>query len=245
MRGDLADPDSLRHGLEGAHSVVHLAAATHARRERTYERVNVEGTRLLLEAARDVTPGRFLHVSTRAIAEDGGAYSRSKREAERLVLQAGLDAIVVRLPEVYGTGGREGVDAIIAQARAGRPIPLVGRGEDELCPAHIEDVALATAVALDAPVASGRTYTLAGECMTFRQFAECCIEALGSSSRVRPIPPAALRAAGAASRVLPIPLYPDQLARLRSAKAPASPEARSDLAFAPRSVADWLRADGR
>ncbi len=242
VRGDLEDAGSLRRGLQGAQAVVHLAALTHARRDRLYERVNVEGTRLLLDSARNEGAGRFLHVSTRAISEAGGGYSRSKRTAERLVRQAGMDTVIVRLPEVYGAGGNEGVDRIIAQARAGSLIPVAGRGEDEICPAHVQDVAAATAAALEVPAASGRTYTLAGKCMTVREFAEACITLLGSSSRVRPVPLLALRAAGLAAHVLPLPLYPDQLARLRAAKSPASPQAQTDLGFSQRSLADGLEA---
>lgn len=240
VQGDLADPGSLHRALEGTQAVLHLAAITHARRDRLYERVNVEGTRLLLNAARDAMTGRFLHVSTRAISEQGGGYSRSKRAAERLVREAGMDTVIVRLPEVYGAGGNEGLDVIITRARAARPIPVAGSGEHEICPAHVQDVAAATAAALELPVASGRTYTLAGQCMTVREFADHCVTALGSSSRVRPVPLLALKVAGLAAHVLPVPLYPDQLARLRAAKAPASPEARTDLGFSPRPLAVGL-----
>jgi len=239
--GSLSDAASLRRGLEGADAVVHLAALTHARRERRYQQVNVEGTRRLIAEARGVLPGRLLHVSTRAVSEDGGGYSRSKRAAERLVSEAPLDTVIVRLPEVYGAGGAEGVDRIIALARAGRPILLPGSGDDEVCPVRLDDAAAAIAAALDAPAASRRTYTLAGECMTLSELAERCVAELGSSSRVRTIPTAMLRIAGTAARLLPLPLYPDQLARLRSPKPPASAEARTDLGFAPLALSEGLR----
>lgn len=241
MRGDLAHVDTLKRGLDGVDGVVHLAALTHSRRDRLYERVNVEGTRLLLNAARDATSGRFLHVSTRAISQEGGGYSRSKRAAEDRVRAAGVDAVIIRLPEVYGTGGNEGVDRIIAQARAGRQILVAGRGEHEICPAHVDDVAAAMVAALEAPSASRRTYTLAGTCMTVREFADACVAALGSSSRVRHVPLFALRAAGLAAHILPIPIYPDQLARLRAAKPHASPEAWIDLGFSPRPLLEGLQ----
>jgi nucleoside-diphosphate-sugar epimerase len=147
--------------------------------------------------------------------------------------------VVVRLPEVYGAGSAEGVDAIIDAARGGRAIPLVGRGADEVCPVHVDDVTAALAAALDAP--AGRTYTLAGECMTTRAFADACVAAFGGGRIVR-VPVAAVRALSLAARFAPLPLYPDQLARLRARRPAPSPEAAADLGFAPRPLEAGLRA---
>jgi NADH dehydrogenase len=233
--GDLRDAASLVRAADGAEAVLHLAARTHARRTADYSEANVEGTRRLLAAGLP----RFVHVSTRAIGEGGGGYSDSKREAERLVERSEAEWVIVRLPEVYGAGSTEGVDAIIEGARRGRAIPLVGRGDDEVCPVHIDDVTAALAAALDAP--RGRTYTLAGECMTTRAFVEACVSTFGGGRIVR-VPVAAVRALGLASRVAPLPLYPDQLARLRAPKPAPSPEAADELGFAPRPLAEGLRA---
>jgi nucleoside-diphosphate-sugar epimerase len=238
VAGDLGDAASLRAGATGADAVLHLAARTHARRTADYFEANVEGTRRLLAAG---VP-RFVHVSTRAIGEGGGGYSDSKRQAEQLVERSGAEWTIVRLPEVYGAGGAEGVDRIIDGARRGGAIPLVGAGTDEICPVHVDDVTAALAAALDAP--AGRTYTLAGECMTTRAFADACVGMFGGGRVVR-VPVAALRALGVASRVAPLPLYPDQLARLRAPKPPPSPEAGPDLGFAPRPLRDGLRTLGR
>ncbi len=240
LPGDLADPATLAAATDGAGAVVHLAAATHARDPNVYARVNVEGTRHLLAAARRSGVERFVHVSTRAISEEGGAYSRSKREAELLVEQSGLDFTIVRLPELYGTGGKEGVDRIVTLASLGRPIPLVGRGEDTVCPVHVDDAVSALAAALKPGAASGKIYTLGGECMSLEEFAQACTEAFGTSSRVVHVPTPLVAVLGFAGRVLPLPIYPDQLARLRAPKPPVSPEAYDDLGFTPRGLTSGL-----
>ena len=54
VRGDLADADALRRGVEGADLVVHVAGLTRARDQATLDRANVDGTLALLDAARDV-----------------------------------------------------------------------------------------------------------------------------------------------------------------------------------------------
>ncbi len=222
--GDLGDVDGLLRATDGADAVVHLAARTHARRAADYFEANVEGTRRLLAAR---VP-RFVHVSSRAIGAGGGGYSDSKREAERLVERSDAEWVIVRLPEVYGAGGAEGVDRIIDGARRGGAIPLVGRGDDEVCPVHVDDVTAALAAALDTP--PGRTYTLAGECMTTRSFAETCVAAFGGGRIVR-VPVSAVRMLGLAARVAPLPIYPDQLARLQAPKPAPSPEAAAELGF--------------
>jgi NADH dehydrogenase len=238
VAGDLADPGSLRLAAEGADAVLHLAARTHARRAGEYTEANVDGTRRLLEAARGAGATRFVLVSTRAIDAAGGAYSRSKRAAERLVEAGGLEWSIVRLPEVFGAGSREGVDDIIDRARRGAPIPVVGRGQDVVCPLHIDDVTGPLAAALRAP--AGSTYTLAGECLTVREFAGACRRAFGRSSRIVGVPRPALRALSLAAHVAPLPLVPDQLARLDAPKPARSPEAEADLGFAPRPLAERL-----
>jgi nucleoside-diphosphate-sugar epimerase len=236
VSGDLTDPFSLRPAVRGVTAIVHLAAVTHTRSSERYDEVNFHGTKNLVEAARAAGVDRFLFASTRAISPEGGAYSRSKRAAEDAVRTSGLRWTVVRLPEVYGAGSREGVDWMIAVARDGGRIPIVGRGDDLICPAHIDDVIGAFVRALEAPEAVQHTYTLAGPCLTVRTFAVAVADVLRRPPRIVRVPVAAAATLATASRILPLRVYPDQLARLRSAKPAASPEAESDLLFRPRPL---------
>lgn len=240
VAGDLRDPATAARAAAGVDVVVHLAAVTHARDPRAYD-FNIDGTRTLLAAAGAGGVRRFVHVSTTAIDERGGRYSRSKAAAEAAVSGAGLEWVIVRLPEIYGAGGREGVDGIIGRARAGRPIPVVGTGSDEVCPVHVDDAVAALAAAIDAP--AGRVYTLAGDCTSVREFAREVIGLTGSRSRVVSVPVAAVAVASRLARVVPLPLYPDQLARLRAPKSRDAASARADLGFAPRSLRDGLATE--
>jgi nucleoside-diphosphate-sugar epimerase len=239
--GSLDDEEALRRGTEGALAVAHLAARTHARRDGEYARVNLEGTRRVVAAAERAGARRLLFVSSRTASEKGGGYSRSKLAAERVVREAAVAHTIVRLPEVYGAGSAEGMDRIIALARAGRPIPIVG-GVAEVCPAHVDDVVGPLRRALEADGAAGKTYTLAGECMGLREFADACRVAFASRSAIVSLPVPLVRAAATASRVLPLPLYPDQVDRLLAPKPPPSPEAAGELGFAPRPLAEGLAA---
>lgn len=241
--GDLADLTSLDAAADGADSILHLAAVTHARRARVYERVNAEGTRNLLRAASHSSVRRFVHVSTRAIDPSGGAYSRAKGHAETAVRESGLEFVIVRLAEVYGVGGEDGVDAILSRARRGRTIPIVDDGSDEVCPVFVGDVIEPLVASLSSPAAAGKTYTLAGECQTVRAFAEACVSRFGGGSRIVAVPSSAVAALSKLAHAVPLPLYPDQLARLRAPKGGATPEAAEDLGFRPRPLQEALDAE--
>jgi nucleoside-diphosphate-sugar epimerase len=238
--GDLADPGSLHGALDGVAAVVHLAALTHARNPKRYGAVNVAGTRALL-ASTPASVQRFVLVSSRAVSPEGGAYSRSKLAAEAAVHATGLPWVVVRLPEVYGAGKSEGVDDMIARARRGSPIVIVGRGEQELCPVHADDALQALVASLTAPAAVHQTYTLSGECMTARELAERTREAVGSRSKIVAVPHVVVAVLGALARVVPLPLYPDQLARLSAPKPRSAGDPARDLGFSSRPLDVGLR----
>jgi nucleoside-diphosphate-sugar epimerase len=240
VSGSVGDDAALARAADGASAIMHLAAVTHARRRSSYDRVNAAGTEALVAAAVAAGAGRFVLVSTRAINPDGGAYSASKLRAEAIVHSGPVEHVIVRLPEIYGGGGREGVDGIVAAARSGMPICVVGDGEQEICPLHVDDAVAALVEAADAQTAADRTYTLAGEPTTIVDFARVCVQFFGSRSRIVHLPEWMVASAAAAARVLPLPLVPDQLARLQAEKPAPTPEAASDLGFRARGVVAGL-----
>lgn len=119
VRGDLADPGSLRQAVEGVDAVVHLAALFRTTDDDAIWRANLDGTRHLVEAVQAYAPeARFVMASTgnvyNADAPRPGretdtctptaAYPASKVAAEELLRGSGLTWSVLRLPFVYGDG---------------------------------------------------------------------------------------------------------------------------------------------
>ena len=116
--GDLRDPESLKKGMSGCEFVFHVAADYRLwsrNRQELYDS-NVEGTRNILQAARDSGVRRVIYtssVATMGFGKNGrltdetspvtlanmiGDYKRSKFMAERLVLEAargGQDVVMV------------------------------------------------------------------------------------------------------------------------------------------------------
>ena len=102
----LDDPASLARALRGNDVVIHLAAAQHEAHapESHFQRVNVEGTRALLEAALNAGIQRFVHGST--IGVYGSARDKEgqpkKRAAEtrndQVILMARPPLLLPRSP---------------------------------------------------------------------------------------------------------------------------------------------------
>ena len=126
---DVLDPASLRAAFEGQERVFHLAAIISIVGDPTGEvwRVNVHGPRNAATVAFECGGGRFVHCSSvhsfdlercgpsldesglPTTHPDAPAYDRSKRageEAVRLVVQKGLDAVVVNPTGIIGPDDR-------------------------------------------------------------------------------------------------------------------------------------------
>lgn len=202
VRGDLEDTAALEQLCAGAVAVIHVAGAINAADAAGFERVNVEGTRAMLEAATTAGVRRFVQVSSLAAREPGlSAYGASKAAADRLVEASGLDWAIVRPPAVYGPGDRETLELIRMAARGFAP--AIGAGRFSLI--FVDDLAralLALAVAPAAPpraiyeVDDGR----AGG-VSHREFAMAAGAAVGRRPVVVPVAPGLMRAAAALSEV--------------------------------------------
>ncbi len=149
--GDLLDVEALTQACTGCGWVFHVAAAAQYWRLPVHEvyRVNVEGTRAVLEAARRAGVARVVLTSSGAavgLREDGqpadervpfnlppGAfpYGHSKwlaEEAAREAAAGGLDVVIVNPTVVLGPGdlNRVSGDLVVRAARRGVPMAAPG-----------------------------------------------------------------------------------------------------------------------
>lgn len=177
-RVDIAKEDLPPGAIDGVDTVFHLAARTHAvdeveDSEARYRRVNVDGTKRVLEAASSAGARRFVYLSSVKAMGEGYAeaqdesehpapetwYGRTKLEAERLVLDGGYvpEPVVLRPALVYGQGAKGNLERMIDAVRAGRfpPVPEVGNRRSMV---HVDDVVSAAMMAAIEPAASGRVF---------------------------------------------------------------------------------------
>lgn len=151
IKGDIADPEAVAAALNGCDAVVNFAAETHVDRSiqdaTPFVRSNVEGVRVLLEAARERAI-RMVHVSTDEVygeviaglsREDDAFRPRSPYSASKaggdLLVQAyattyGMDVVTTRGSNNYGTHQfpEKIIPLFITNALDDKPLPVYGSG---------------------------------------------------------------------------------------------------------------------
>lgn len=241
VTGELERPESLRHLVRGAGAVLHLAAAMGVSDPQQLQRVNVAGTRALLNAARAAGVQRFVYVSSAAAGrETRGPYADSKRAAEELVRASGLDWVVLRPPAVIGPGSQLET-TVLRLARLG-VVPVVG-GRGPLHPVHVDDLARLCLEAADREGIGGRTYAAGGpDPVSMTGLARAVVRASPHRALVVPLPGrVALAAARVLEAVLPRPpLTREAVQGILEGGAGDSGPARQALGFEPRSLEQAL-----
>lgn len=209
--GDLHDEDVLQRATRGADVVYHAAAVTLGGPGDLWE-TNVEGTRALLQASVANDVGRFVFLSSvsvyrpplaPAIDEDapiGGfeLYGRSKAAGEAIVREigaGGIEQVILRPCQIYGSGDRSGYTARLLGLLAARRVPMA-RGPSRFSLVHIDDVIDAIVAAGTHPAAAGGVFNIAGPGQTsLRELAGVAVAPDSAVKPSIPIPRTALRAA--------------------------------------------------
>lgn len=185
------DLEGQRLALPPVDAVVHAAAHFHFAGPRApYFRINVDGTRALLDAAADAGAKTFVHVSAAGIIMDDrgspvrGAdesapthpesfspYLASKAQAEAAVLAAnrtGFRTVALRPPAIWGPGDMWSRE--LPQAIARHQFGFINRGDYAYSTCHVDNLIEAIVCALDRGT-GGRAYFVNDpETLTFREF---------------------------------------------------------------------------
>ena len=199
-KGDITDADAVSRSLPpGTDAVFHAAASTNvwSRGNAEQERVNVDGTRNVIQAATKAGVGRLIHTSSfttwgfqnaiineqspRTDTSDWINYVRTKHLAERMVINAvtnGLvDGVILNPGNILGPGDRRNWSRMIALVDAGR-LPGVPPGSGPF--ADVTEVARAHIQAFHKGQA-GEKYLLGGPVVTFVELVRMTGEILGRS----------------------------------------------------------------
>ncbi len=188
VQGDVTDKASMREGMSGVDGVFHLAAwyRIGERDPATAERVNVEGTRNVLELMAELDVPKGVYTSTLAVFSDTNGvlvdetyrhegphlsvYDRTKWRAHHEVAEPmiddGLPLVVVMPGAVYGPGDR-GPMWMLWRSYLEGELPIVPK-RVAYCWSHVEDTATAHLGAMDAGV-PGESYIIAGEPYTLEE----------------------------------------------------------------------------
>lgn len=179
--GNIHDLQQLSEALVDVDFVYHLASAESRGRPRQLQHIDVQGTELLIRAARRANVERLVLMS-RIKADPNSLFPllRAKGQAERLVQQSGIPYTIVRSATLYGRDDRF-LNVIASLAAWTWPLLwLPGGGEVALQPLWVEDLVRCLVQLLDRPDLAAETVTVAGEeCLRYRELAQLVIEAAG------------------------------------------------------------------
>ena len=252
---DLLDPVSVKAGLAGCDELVHTAAcyAFWLPDARRFYRVNVDGTRHVLEAARAQGCRKLVYTSTGATlapdaARAAGHYRASKARGEALVLAAageGFPAVVVHPTTVLGPGDRRPTPTgtLIVHFLNGHMKAYLEMAQNVV---HVADVGLGHALALERG-RRGEHYVLGGDNLSMRALLDLLAELTGlPAPRIR-LPNALVRALGAANEWLAdhvthrAPLVAREAAlHARDGRPFDVTKTREELGLAPRGAREVL-----
>ena len=220
VAGDISQPGSWQRAAEGCDVVVHTAALVGMPSDESgFWAVNVRGTRLALEAARDAGARRFVHLSSVVtfgldfpdqvderwpVQPTGVAYVDTKIASEQVCLQAHaageMEVTIVRPGDVYGPGSRPWTVMPVELIKA-RRFALPARGRGIHSPIYVDDLVAGIISAADADAAAGQVITVSGGVgVEMREFFGHYARMLGRRGVPTVPTPVALAAAAAQDR---------------------------------------------
>jgi nucleoside-diphosphate-sugar epimerase len=263
LPGSITDAELCERAMRGVTHVFHLAVAMRegGKSDEFFERVNLEGTRRLLEAAGAAKVERFVYCGTIGIyghrapgvtsegspLHPGNIYERTKVAAERMVRELAptlrLPYTILRPADVYGPRDQR-LLKLFKGVRAGR-FPLFGDGSGRRHMVYVDDVVSAFFAACERPAAVGEGVIVAGpRPCTLRELIEEVRRATGSARFGRRLPLTPMLAAAAVvedvcqALKLDPPIYRRRMDFFTSDSAFDTSRARQVLGWAPRVELD-------
>jgi len=162
LEGNILDRDFVCHAMLGVDSIIHLAAEhkDFGISKEEYFKVNVDGTKVLLDVASEQNIRKFIFYSSVAvygsrqpssddtIPQPNNNYGASKLKAEEVILEwaqanASRRVVIIRPTVVYGPRNHANIFRLVKQVSDGRFF-WVGTSSDIKSVAYVENIVDAT-----------------------------------------------------------------------------------------------------
>jgi UDP-glucose 4-epimerase len=257
---DLLNESALTAAMAGCDTVFHLAAKVHAPPDEPLEsfaRINVDGTRAVINAAVAAGVRNFIFFSTVAVYPEreeifdedspvgpSTAYGATKLAGEAMVMEKRdrMRVTILRLPVVYGSRGDRGNVAKMVAAIARRRFVIPGDGSTVKTMVAVGNVIDAAVLSAADDRAAGKIYIVTDiKSPTLRDIVSAIGRHLKMRSPLR-VPLAVVSAvAGVADRirgVVDLPLTRDQVQKLSSHTRYSGAKIQNELGFKPRVSLD-------
>lgn len=167
ITGSILDQDVVRNAMRGTDTIIHLAAEhkDFGISKEQYYRVNVDGTRILLEIATELNIKKFIFYSSVAVygsrqpsfdetlPAPESYYGASKLQAETLIHEwlhrdPGRQVIIIRPTVVFGPRNMANIFRLVKQVCDGKFI-WVGNGTNIKSVTYVENLVAATVFLLE------------------------------------------------------------------------------------------------
>lgn len=183
------DEGRLAAAFAGCDVVVHCAGINRERGAQTYRQVHVEGTRRVIEAARQAGVRKLVYVSfLRARPGCGSGYHESKFAAEELVRGSKLDYTVFKPGVIYGRGDHM-LDHLSHAFHTFPIFALVGLRNQLVAPLAVEDfVRVLQAAVLDDRLSRQTVSVVGPEQMSLTEAVRRVARAVGRRPLMFPLP---------------------------------------------------------
>lgn len=257
--GDLANLEAQNGALKDVDTVFHVAAAYRQEGIATeqFRKVNVDGTRTLLESARDSGVKRFVHCSTVGVQGEienppaketapykpGDHYQESKMEGEKLALrffeEHAIEGVVIRPVGIYGPGDTRFLK-LFKFINNGK-FRMIGKGDVLYHLTYVEDLVDGIILAGEKDKAVGKVYTIGGnEYLKLKELVAMIAEVLGKPvpGSHLPLQPVYIAAVICEAICRPLgiepPLYRRRLDFFTKDRAFDISQAKADLRYEPK-----------
>jgi NADH dehydrogenase len=158
----LGDANKLAEAFAGCDAIAHCAGINRECGDQTYQRVHIEGTRNVVDAARKASVRKIVLISfLRARPNCGSGYHESKWTAEEIVRGSGLDYTIFKCGVIYGKGDHM-LDHLSHAFHTFPIFAFVGFRDKPIRPNAVEDVARIVEAALVENKLSRKTVAVVG-----------------------------------------------------------------------------------
>lgn len=165
------DVDALTRVFEGCEAVAHCAGINREIGEQTFDRVHVQGTAAVIEAARRADVRKIVMLSfLRARPGSGSPYHESKWAAEEMIRSSGLEYTILKAGMIYGRGDHL-VDHL---SRTIQTIPVfaaVGLREKTISPIPVDELVEVVVAALGTRLTNQTVAVRGGETLLLSEAA--------------------------------------------------------------------------
>lgn len=263
--GDITDKESMRNAMSGCDGLFHVAAwyKVGARDRSTAWKINVEGTRNVLELMKELNIPKGVYTSTLAVNSDThgtfpdesfhftgshiSEYDRTKAAAHDIAsefMSNGLPLVIVMPGLIYGPDGTSMSDDAL-RFFLKKHLPMIPR-QAAYCWAHVDDVAEAHLLAMEKGTA-GEKYIISGEYSTLTD-AFALASSLTNIRGPFAVPPQLLKISSyftaILEKIIPLPdMYSSEAMRVQAGVTYLgdNSKAKRELGYSPRPLKIGLK----